>query len=107
MSLWNDFQVNKGRLIHKWKYYFPVYERHFSRFRDQAVTVLEIGCGEGGSAQMWKRYFGPYARIVGVDINPDCRRYEEDQISIRIGSQNDGKFLESVMTEFAPIQVVI
>ena len=94
-------------MIHKWKHYFPVYERHFNRFRNQAVTVLEIGCGEGGSAQMWKRYFGPYARIIGIDIKPECKAFEEDQIQIRIGDQGDTIFLDSVMAEFGPVQILI
>lgn len=107
MEPWNVFHSNRGRLIHKWKHYFPVYERHFNRFRNQAVTVLEIGCGDGGSAQMWKRYFGPYARIIGIDIKPECKAFEEDQIHIRIGDQGDTVFLNSVMAEFGPVQILI
>ena len=95
MQLWNDFQSNPGRMVHKWKYYFPAYERHFSRFRNQSVTIMEIGCGEGGSLQMWKRFFGPYARIVGIDINPECNVFAEDQVQIRIGDQKDVVFLDS------------
>ena len=50
--------------------------------------------------QLWKKYFGPHARIVGVDINPDCKAFEEDQINIRIGDQNDPVFLKSLIDEF-------
>jgi hypothetical protein len=32
MSLWAEFLNHRGRGIHKWKHYFPVYERHFSRY---------------------------------------------------------------------------
>src|SRR5262245_34178034 len=106
MQLWSDFQLNRDRMIHKWKYYFPVYERHFSRFRNQAVTVVEIGCGQGGSLQMWKRFFGPYARIVGIDMNPDCNAFAEDQVRIRIGNQADVAFLNSVFAEFGPVHIV-
>jgi hypothetical protein len=67
MNLWSDFLTNDGRLIHEWKHYFPIYERHFGEFVYKPVTVLEIGCGSGGSLQMWKRYFGPHATIVGIE----------------------------------------
>ena len=30
---------------------------------------------------MWKNYFGAKAKIYGVDINPDCKRLEDEQIS--------------------------
>lgn len=108
MSLWADFQGNgERRVIHKWKHYFPVYERHFGPFVNRSVRVLEIGCGDGGSLQMWKRYFGPHAQVVGIDIEPRCREFEEDQIAVRIGSQDDGAFLARVVDEFGPFDVVI
>jgi hypothetical protein len=71
------------------------------------MLFLEIGCGRGGSAQMWKRYFGPHAQIVGLDINPECKKFEEDQIEIRIGSQSDLGFLQSVLDEFGTPQIVL
>src|ERR1700739_2414709 len=97
MSLWSEFLTNDGRMIHKWKHYFAAYERHFERFRNQAVTVVEIGCGGGGARQPWKRFLGPYARIVGLDINPRYVAYEEDQIQVRIGDQKDHVFLQKVV----------
>jgi SAM-dependent methyltransferase len=108
MSLWADFQGNsERRVIHKWKHYFPIYERHFAPFVNRSVNVLEIGCGDGGSLQMWKRYFGPHAQIVGIDIEPRCKNFEEDQIAVRIGSQDDPAFLAGVVAEFGPFDVVI
>jgi hypothetical protein len=107
MSLWSDFLTNDKRLIDKWKHYFPVYERHFRDFVYKPVTFLEIGCGLGGSLQMWKRYFGPHARIVGVDINPDCKKFEEDQVEVHIGPQQDVEFLKSVLNEVGTPDIVL
>jgi hypothetical protein len=56
LSLWPLFLNHKGRVIHKWKHYFPVYERHFWRFVGQPFLFIESGCGEGGSLQLWKQY---------------------------------------------------
>ncbi len=108
MTLWLDFQTNDDRrLIHKWKHYFPVYERHFSRFVNRDVVMVEIGCGEGGSLQMWKRYFGPHARIIGIDVNPKCASFAEDQIEIRIGDQSDANFVKKVLSEFGSPDIVL
>ena len=107
MALWSEFIGNKQRLIHKWKHYFPAYEAHFSRFVNRPVLFLEIGCGRGGSLQMWKRYLGPHALIVGIDINPECRNFEEDQIKIRIGSQSDTNFLAGLIEEFGTPNIVL
>jgi len=107
MNLWADFLTNDKRLIHKCKHYFPAYERHFSRFVNTDVLFIEIGCGLGGSLQMWKRFFGPMARIVGLDIRPECRIFAEDQIDIRIGDQSDSGFIKSICDEFGTPDVVL
>jgi hypothetical protein len=107
MSLWSDFQQHRGRLVHKWEQYFPAYERHFARFRNQAVNVIEIGVGEGGSLQLWRRFFGPYARIIGIDTNPEAAGYAEHLVAVRIGDQGDPAFLDSVLAEFGPVQIII
>jgi hypothetical protein len=105
--LWSDFLSNTGRLIHKWKHYFPVYETHLSRFIDRPILFIEIGIGQGGSLQMWKRCLGPHAQIVGLDINPGCRDYEEDQVAVRIGDQADPAFLEAIVAEFGQPSIVL
>lgn len=107
MGLWAEFLNHTGRPVHKWTHYFPAYERHCARYVNRPLTMIEIGCGRGGSLQMWKRYLGPYARIVGLDINPACRGYEEDQIAVRIGSQADAGFLRAVLDEFGTPDVVL
>jgi SAM-dependent methyltransferase len=69
--------------------------------------MIEIGCGEGGSLQLWKQYFGPYARIFGLDIRPECKAFEEEQIQVRIGDQSDEQFLCSVIEETGPAQIIV
>jgi len=105
--LWHVFTTHCGRPVNKWKHYIPIYERHFSKFVNQSINVLEIGIGEGGSLQMWKAFFGPHARIVGVDVIEDKKEFEEDQIEIRIGDQSDEAFLQSLIGEFGGFDVII
>jgi hypothetical protein len=56
---------------------------------------------------MWKHYFGPKARIFGVDINPACASLGEDQIEIVIGDQEDRGFLRELAERIGDIDVVI
>ena len=107
MPLWSLFLNHNKRTIHKWKHYFPIYEQHFGRFVSRPCLMIEIGSGRGGSLQLWKSYLGPHAQIVGLDINPECRAFEEDQIAIRIGDQSDPKFLASVVDEFGTPDIVL
>lgn len=101
------FAQNEGRLIHKWMHYFDIYERHFSRFRGTEVQVVEFGVHQGGSLQMWKHYFGPRCRILGVDINPACKQVEEHQIEVLIGNQEDRRFLRSLAQRVPRIDILI
>lgn len=107
MTLYGDFLDEHHRRTHKWYQYFPVYETHFERFRNRHSTIFEIGVGEGGSLQQWKRYLGPFAVIVGLDIHPRCKQIEEEQIHVRIGSQNDVDFLAKIVAEFGAPDIVI
>jgi len=56
---------------------------------------------------MWKQYFGPDARIFGIDINPHCKKLEEEQIEIFIGNQEDRKFLKSLTEKIPKIDILI
>lgn len=107
MTLWSDFLNHDKRIIHKWKHYFPIYERHFREFVYKPVTFIEVGCGLGGSLQMWKRYFGPHARIVGIDINAECKKFEEDQVEVFIGPQQDNQFLQTVIDQVGTPDIVL
>ena len=101
------FDANPGRLIDKWEHYFDIYHRHLQRFRGKPVTVVEFGVYHGGSLQMWRNYFGPQARIVGVDINPRVRELGDPGIEIIIGDQGDRAFLRDLAKRVGPIDVLI
>ena len=101
------FYANTENLIHKWKHYFEIYDRHFSRFRGSDVTVLEMGVGQGGSLRMWRSYFGPRARIVGVDINPECAALAGDQIEILLANQDDRESLRALKAKVPHVDILI
>jgi cephalosporin hydroxylase len=101
------FENNSGRLIHKWIHYFEIYDRHFSRYRGKPVTVVEFGVSHGGSLQMWKHYFGRKARIIGIDIDPQCAAFAEKRVEVIIGDQEDRKFLRELRDRVGPIDIVI
>jgi SAM-dependent methyltransferase len=106
-SLHRLFLSNGEHRIHKWVHYFDVYERHFRRFVDRKPTVLEIGVAGGGSLRMWKEYFGEGSRVIGIDIDPACRKHECEGIEIFIGSQDDPALLDRVLEAHDAIDIVI
>lgn len=107
MSIYQDFKTNDKKLINKWVHYFPIYEKFLNRFCNTTVTMIEIGVSEGGSLQMWERYLGPMATIIGVDIDPNCKKHEEGNIHVRIGDQGNEEFMKDIIDEFGMPDIVI
>ena len=101
------FFNNAHKPLHKWMHYFDIYERHFERFRGKSPVMLEIGVFGGGSLAMWKDYFGPGCKIVGVDINPECKIHECQDIEIFIGSQDDPSLLDRIKSKYRHIDIVL
>lgn len=101
------FLNNGHKRLHKWIHYFDIYERHFERFRGASPMVVEVGVFGGGSLAMWKEYFGPGCRIVGIDIDPKCRAHESDGVEVFIGSQDDPDVIESVIQKYGSPDIVI
>lgn len=106
-DLLDIYTGNKGVKVHKWHHYIPLYDRYFSPWRNKPLRFLEIGVNNGGSLQMWRKFFGPDAVLCGIDIDPDCAQYDGQSAMVRIGSQDDPDFLKAVVEEMGGIDVVL
>lgn len=69
-TLLNLYETHDGYVSDKWSSYLAVYEELFAPLRDKPVRLLEIGVQNGGSLQIWSKYFRNATAIVGCDINP-------------------------------------
>ncbi len=96
-----------GAGVLKWRHYFEVYQTHFSKFRGKPLKILEIGVYSGGSLEMWREYFGMDCELFGVDINPECRRFEKKNVTIKIANQSDRSFWRKFREEFGEMDIVL
>ena len=87
--------------------YFSVYDKVFSPYVGQKITFIEIGVLEGGSLFMWREFFGPQARIIGVELSPQAKRWEDDGFEIFIGSQSDPDFWKKLSEQVGDIDIVL
>lgn len=99
--------VTEGPGIWKWQHYLDIYHRHFAKFVGRPVNILEIGIYSGGSLSMWRSYFGDRCHVFGVDIEPSCRAYETDGITVLIGDQADPAFWRRVRDEIPPLDIIV
>ena len=79
--------------------YFDCYDYFFSKYRNKNITFLEIGVLGGGSLFMWRDFFGKQARIIGIDLNPEAKKWESEGFEIYIGNQSDENFWENFKKE--------
>lgn len=87
--------------------YFQVYDRLLQKYRGKEITFVEIGVLGGGSLFMWRDFFGPRARIIGVDLNPDAKKWEALGFEIFIGSQSDEIFWNDFVKNVGSVDVVL
>ena len=98
--------ANKWRTDKAENGYIDVYEKYFEPLRYEELNILEIGVKRAhgdyphgaASHRTWKEYF-PNSQIFGIDIDPKNKEYEQERLSIHIGSQHDPKVWRSVLNE--------
>ena len=81
------FINHSGKISDKWTLYINEWDKIFSPFREHEINLLEIGVHNGGSLEIWAKYFQNAKHIVGCDIDEACRKlvYHDFRISVIIG----------------------
>lgn len=108
-SLRELYHDHQGKVSDKWSCYFEMYDRILSDYRDKPVSLLEIGVQNGGSLELWAKYF-PLARaITGCDINHDCGclRYADERIRVFVGDANSDDVCQQLVKVVAPFDIII
>ena len=88
---YKSFMKSKYKSV-KHTSYFYAYDYFLEKYRNKEITFVEIGILGGGSLFMWRDFFGPKARIIGIDLNPEVKKWEKDGFEIFVGSQSDSNF---------------
>ena len=86
------------------------YLRHYEVFlglkKRPVETLLEIGIFDGASLRTWHEFL-PETRIVGVDLDPRCKAFEEANVQVELCDQSDVTRLNAVGVRHGPFDVVI
>lgn len=87
--------------------YFDAYDNLLAKYQDRKITFVEIGVLNGGSLFMWRNFFGPEARIIGIDLNPAAKQWESNDFEIFIGSQSNPGFWSNFFSKVGDIDVLL
>lgn len=84
--------TDKGPSQHN---YTELYERLFLQWKNDPITIFEIGVANGGSLTMWQEYF-PQARIFAVDIEAK-QQFDNARVKTFIGDQANREQLKTAI----------
>lgn len=100
------WESHTGRFTTKTRASLSVYEHHLRRFVGKPIRLVEFGVNKGGSLELWRKYLGPQAEIVGVDLDArsaSCVDAADPRMHVLIGNQTDRELLGYI----PPMHVVI
>jgi hypothetical protein len=97
------FLRHTEKVSDKWTLYINEWDRIFSPYRDLPINLFEIGIQNGGSLEIWAKYFTNAKSIIGCDIDEKCREllFTDPRIAFYVGDANTNEIQEKVF-ESAP-----
>ena len=89
-DLINICETHIGKVSDKWSLYISEYDKLFTSVRSKKIRLLEIGVQNGGSLEIWSKYFYQGDLFVGCDINPSCAllQYDDKRVNVIVGDAN-------------------
>lgn len=91
----------------KWNNYFEIYENCLNKFVGKSITIVEVGIGNGGSLFMWRKFLGKKAKIIGIELNPEAKKFEKYGFEIFVGDQSDPTFWKKFYKKKGKIDILI
>ncbi|MER8443694.1 glycosyltransferase family 2 protein [Mesorhizobium sp. M1066] len=109
VSLRDLYDAHRGKVSDKWSIYLGTYDHIFSEYRDRPVRILEIGVQNGGSLEIWQKYFPNAELILGCDINSDCGNlvFDDKRIEISIGDANTDEVERDIVSRSKKFDIII
>lgn len=103
------YDVHDGKVSDKWSIYLDEYDRIFSKYRNEPVRILEIGIQNGGSLEIWSKYFPRAEVIVGCDINQACGllNFDDKRICVVVGDANADGTQRNILEKSEAFDIVI
>ena len=108
-TLKNLHENHQGKVSDKWTRYLEDYDPILTPYRNQAINLLEIGVQNGGSLEVWSKYFPEATHIIGCDINEKCQdlHYEDPRIQVIIGDAGTEATKQQILTIVPTFDIII
>ena len=105
-----DVSTNhKGKYSDKWSLYLDFYWQLFEPLQGSSFDLLEIGVQNGGSLEIWGKFFKNVTNIIGFDNDPKCAKlkFDDSRIKVFIGDASTKETRDIIKRETSDLGVVI
>ena len=88
ISFRETINLHQGNFVDKWDSNITVYDQVLPEIRSSVQTVVEVGVQNGGSLEIYCKYFNNSKKIIGLDIDENCRKISfenTEKIELLIG----------------------
>ncbi len=103
------YKSHTGNVSDKWSSYLDIYDELFTPYKNQEIRLLEIGIQNGGSLDVWAKYFTQAQIILGCDVNERCARIEFDdpRIQLILGDSTSQETFDKIVEKSEFYDVII
>ena len=93
------YKNHSGKVSDKWNIYLDTYEEKLSSLKKSPIKLFEIGVLNGGSLEIFSKYFENAELILGCDIDKNCQKlkYTENNIKLIVGDVNNEKISNQII----------
>lgn len=103
------YQSHEGNISQKFESYLLAYEKNFLKYKELPINILEVGVQNGGSLEIWSKYFKDAKKILGIDINQECKniKFDDERIKVIIGSAISNTGFSQIISEANSFDIII
>ena len=107
-SLKNLYKNHSGKVSDKWSIYLNEYEDKLKKYQELPVKFFELGILNGGSLEIFSKYFTNAELILGCDVDTKCKELHYDQTNIKviIGDANEEKIKNQII-KYSEFDIII
>lgn len=100
----NKFETDKGTIFGSQHSFTEFYDSFFEKYIGRKQNILEIGVYNGASLKMYDDYFNGDCEIYGIDINKNCKKFENNNTHIFILDQGNRKEIEDFKSKIGDVR---
>lgn len=108
-TLRSHYARHTGKVSDKWDLYLDVYDRVLAPWRERPIDFIEVGVQNGGSLEIWARYFAAARTLTGCDIDARCGAlaFDDPRVAVVVAPVNTAAAARALLERAPAFDVFI